>query len=55
MKNKFIRSSFDTLLGLDLVKQLIDDIGISVLRNTDGETKKILEEIEFKTKEKQII
>ena len=36
------------------LKQLIDDIGISVLRNTDGETKKILEEIEFKTKEKQL-
>ena len=53
-EDKFIRSSFDTLLGLDLVKQLIDDIGISVLRNTDGETKKILEEIEFKTKEKQL-
>ena len=53
-EDKFIRSSFDTLLGLDLVKQLIDDIGISVLRNTDGETKKILEEIEVKTKEKQL-
>ena len=52
-EDKFVRSSFDTLLGLDLVKQLIDDIGISVLRNTDGETKKILEEIELKTKEKQ--
>ena len=52
-EDKFIRSSFDTLLGLDLVKQLIDDIGISVLRNTDGETKKILEEIELKTKEKK--
>ena len=53
-EDKFIRSSFDTLLGLDLVKQLIDDIGISVLRNTDGETKKILEEIE-KVLEHQIV
>jgi len=53
-EDKFIRSSFDTLLGLDLVKQLIDDIGISVLRNSDGDTKKILEEIELKTKEKQM-
>jgi DNA sulfur modification protein DndD len=52
-EDKFIRSSFDTLLGLDLVRQLIDDIGISILRNSDGETKKILEEIESKTKEKQ--
>ena len=54
-EDKFIRSSFDTLLGLDLVKQLIDDIGISVLRNSDGDTKKILEEIELKNKEKQFI
>ena len=53
-EDKFIRSSFDTLLGLDLVKQLIDDIGISALRNSDGDTKKILEEIELKTKEKQM-
>ena len=52
-EDKFIKSSFDTLLGLDLVRQLIDDIGISVLRNSDGETKKILEEIDLKTREKQ--
>ena len=42
-EDKFIKSSFDTVLGLDLVRQLIDDIGISILRNSDGETKKILE------------
>ena len=52
-EDKFIKSSFNTLLGLDLVRQLIDDIGISILRNSDGETKKILEEIESKTHEKQ--
>jgi len=52
-EDKYIKSSFDTLLGLDLVNQLIDDIGISVLRNSDGETKKILDEIESNTKEKQ--
>ena len=52
-EDKFIKSSFDTLLGLDLVKQLIDDVGISVLRNTDNETKKILEDIELKIKEKE--
>lgn len=51
-EDQFIKSSFDTLLGLDLVNQLIDDIGISILRNSDGETKKILEEIELKNKEK---
>ena len=52
-EDKFIKSSFDTLLGLDLVRQLIDDIGISILRNSDGESKKILEEIEMKSKEKK--
>ena len=52
-EDKYIKSSFDTLLGLDLVNQLIDDIGISILRNSDGETRKILDEIELKTKEKQ--
>jgi len=52
-EDKFIKSSFDTLLGLDLVRQLIDDIGISILRNSDGESKKILEEIEIKSKEKK--
>ena len=48
-EDKYIKSSFDTLLGLDLVNQLIDDIGISILRNSDGETRKILDEIELKT------
>ena len=52
-EGKYIKSSFDTLLGLDLVNQLIDDIGISILRNSDGETKKILDEIESQTKIKQ--
>ena len=52
-ENKHIKSSFDALLGLDLVKQLINDIGLTVLRNSKGETKKILEEIDSKTKEKK--
>jgi len=49
----YIKSSFDTLLGLDLVKQLIADIGITILRNSTGETKKILDEIDLQTKEKK--
>jgi len=48
-----IKSSFDALLGLDLVKQLIDDIGLTLLRNSKGETKKILDEINRLTKEKE--
>ena len=52
-EDKHIKSSFDALLGLDLVKQLIDDIGLTILRNSKGETKKILDEIDLLTKEKQ--
>ena len=48
-----IKSSFDALLGLDLVKQLINDIGLTLLRNSKGETKKILDEINRLTKEKE--
>ncbi len=49
---RHIKSSFDVLLGLDLVKQLSDDISLTLLRNSDGETKKILEELDRHTKEK---
>ena len=48
-----IKSSFDALLGLDLVKQLINDIGLTLLRNSKGETKKILDEINRLTKENE--
>ena len=51
-EDKHIKSSFDALLGLDLVKQLINDIGLTILRNSKGEIKKILEEINLLTKEK---
>ena len=51
-EDKYIKSSFDALLGLDLVKQLINDIGLTILRNSKGEIKKILEEINLLTKEK---
>lgn len=49
---RHIKSSFDVLLGLDLVKQLSDDIGLTLLRNSDGETKKILEELDKFTNDK---
>jgi len=52
-EDRHIRTSFDALLGLDLVKQLSADIGLSILRNSDGETKKILDEINLQTKEKE--
>jgi len=38
-----IKSSFDTLLGLDLVEQLRSDINLSLLRNLKGDSKKIQE------------
>ena len=42
-----IKSSFDTLLGLDLVEQLRSDINLSLLRNLKGDSKKIQEQIEL--------
>lgn len=48
-----IKSSFDSLLGLDLVHQLHDDIGLYMLRNSDGDTQKILDDIEQMTTQKQ--
>ncbi len=51
-EQKYIQESFDVLLGLDLVRQLRDDIGVYLLRNSDGQTQKILEEIQQQTAEK---
>ena len=45
-EDRHIKSSFDALLGMDLVHQLHDDIGLYMLRNSDGESKKILAEID---------
>ena len=48
-----IKSSFDVLLGLDLIEQLKTDLSLSILRNEDGKTKEILAEIDRLTKEKE--
>jgi len=48
-----IKSSFDVLLGLDLIEQLKTDLSLSVLRSEDGETEKILAEIDKLTNEKE--
>jgi len=48
-----IKSSFDALLGLDLVEQLSTDISLSILRNSKDDQKQVLEEIERLTKEKE--
>ena len=47
-----IKSSFDILLGLDLVEQLRSDINLSLLRNLKGDSKKIQEQIDRFTTEK---
>ena len=52
-ENQHIRSSFDTLLGLDLVKQLHDDIGLYMLRSSDDKYQAVADEIERMTQEKQ--
>jgi DNA sulfur modification protein DndD len=51
--DQHISSSFDSLLGLDLVKQLIADIGLNILRESKGETQKILDEIDLRTEQKR--
>ena len=48
-----IKASFDVLLGLDLIEQLKTDLSLSVLRSEDGETEKILAEIDKMTNEKE--
>ena len=54
-ENTYIKSSFDTLLGLDLPNQLYDDIGLYILRNSNDEANTVLVEIEHKTREKEKI
>ena len=51
-EDEYIKSSFNSLLGLDLVQQLHKDMGLYILRGSGRETKKIMREIEEKTKEK---
>ena len=48
-----IKSSFDALLGLDLVSMLSQDIGLYMVRNSGGESKRILQEIDENTTKKQ--
>ena len=48
-----IKSSFDTLLGLDLVEQLRSDIRVSLSRNLKGDSKKTQEQIELYENEKE--
>ena len=50
-----IKSSFDSLLGLDVPSQLYDDIGLYLLRNTGDADDPILAELEKKNQEKQKI
>lgn len=52
-ENIHIKSAFDNLLGLNLPNQLYDDIGLYLLRNSDGEVEALLAELEYKQKEKQ--
>lgn len=42
----YVRASFERLLGLDIVKQLQDDISTYVLRNSNDHSKQTLNELE---------
>lgn len=48
-----IKSSFDTLLGLDLVEQLNSDLRIHILRNIKGNAKEIQKKFDSLEKEKE--
>lgn len=48
-----IKSSFDSLLGLDLIEQLRSDLQINLMRNLKGNAREIREEFEKLDKEKQ--
>ena len=52
-EGKHISSSFDTLLGLDLIKLLGDDIGRTLIRNSKKDEKKIEGQVEAHIKEKK--
>ena len=52
-EGKHISSSFDTLLGLDLIKLLGDDIGRTLIRNSKKDEKKIEAQVEDSIKEKK--
>ena len=45
-ENIHIKSSFDNLLGLNISGQLHDDIGLYLLRNSDGADAEALEDLE---------
>ena len=54
-EDSHIRSSFDTLLGLDIPKILSEDMGLYLLRNSDAKADAaLLAEMEQKTKEKKL-
>ena len=48
----YIKSSFDSLLGLDISDRLRDDIGTHILRNSGEEDKEVLARIEEMNREK---
>ena len=48
-----IKSSFDTLLGLDLVEQLHSDLRIHVMRNIKGDSKDLQEKFDNLEREKE--
>jgi len=47
-----IKSSFDTLLGLDLIEQVQSDLRVHNLRNMSGDSKEIQEKLDNLTQEK---
>ena len=52
-ESALIKSSFDTLLGLDIIRQLRRDLEINMMRNTKGNNAHIREEFERLTAERK--
>lgn len=52
-EDRYIKRSFDVLLGLDLVNQLINDLGLTLLRESKGDSQKVLAELESQQNQKQ--
>lgn len=52
---QYMATSFNSLLGLDIVEQLHDDIGIYATRNTDGNSAFLIKELENDIAERSAI
>ncbi len=53
-ENMYIKTSFDNLLGLDTAERLHDDLGLYLLRNSDGAESGMLKDLERANHDKSV-